>query len=706
VARINPLGNTSTSVFDADNRLVATVDPLGNRSSIVYDAASRSIANVNPLGNINTAVYDAASRLIATVDPLGNRTSLGFDVASRRISVTDSLGNISSALYDADGRPLATVNASGSVTTQVYDGIGELLAVIDARGNRTSFAYDAGGRQTGMTDALGNLVTYQFDAASRRTVRIDGRGLRTSYVYDAASRPIGQQYQDGSRFTVSYDANSQRTVLNDWTGLYTSTYDPDGRLSSVVNPAGLILTYGYDAAGQRATTNQPTGLFTYLHDPAGRISSLTNREGQVTSWTYDAAGRVTANLLANGVQASSTYDNADRLLLLANLTSAGTTLSSFNYTYNSVGNRTQVVEASGDTVTWTYDPTYQLTNERRSGANSYNLTYAYDGVGNRTLMLNNGAPTTYTCNAANELATSQTSAGVTTSTYDGSGNLLTSLAPGNQLTTNTWDGENRLTQVGLPSGIVDTFTYNGDGQRVQKQDSTGTTKHVWDRQNIFLETDGSNIIQVVYTLQPLLYGNLISQRRSGTTSFYLFDGLGSTTQLVNSAGTVTDSYLYDSFGNILLAGSTTNWFRYVGRLGYYYDTDLADYYLRARFYDPAKGRFLSRDPILDFRTDYEYCDNNPMILQDPSGLTAWVVYGSCACGGLQWPSSSAWGFLLCWGACPTIIMANAIGVCCKLCCKKPICSRNSSWLANCLNTCVPGGISKATSGACHCMILL
>ena len=128
--------------------------------------------------------------------------------------------------------------------------------------------------------------------------------------------------------------------------------------------------------------------------------------------------------------------------------------------------------------------------------------------------------------------------------------------------------------MALPSAIVDTFTYNGDGQRVQKIDSTGTTKHVWDGQNILLETDGSNIIQVVYTLQPMLYGNLISQRRSGTTSFYLFDGLGSTTQLANSTGSVTDSYLYDSFGNILLtSGSTTNWFRYVGRLGYYYDID-------------------------------------------------------------------------------------------------------------------------------------
>jgi len=333
---------------------------------------------------------------------------------------------------------------------------------------------------------------------------------------------------------MTYDANSQRTVLSDWTGAYTSTYDPDGRLSSVVNPAGLAVTYGYDAASQRATMNQPTGPFTYTHDPAGRLATLVNPEGQVTSWSYDAASRVTANTLANGTQASYTYDNADHLLLLANLTSGGTTLSSFNYTYNPVGNRTQVVEADGDVVTWSYDQTYQLINEVRSGANAYNITYSYDGVGNRTLLLNGGAPTTSTYNVANELATSQTSAGTTSYTFDGDGNLSTSQAPANQWTTNTWDGENRLTQVALPSGIVDSFTYNGDGQRVQKQDSTGTTNHLWDGKNILLETNASNIIQAVYTLEPALYGNLISQSRSGVDSFHLFDALGSARQLYSA----------------------------------------------------------------------------------------------------------------------------------------------------------------------------
>jgi hypothetical protein len=150
--------------------------------------------------------------------------------------------------------------------------------------------------------------------------------------------------------------------------------------------------------------------------------------------------------------------------------------------------------------------------------------------------------------------------------------------------------------VSLPSSIVDVFVYNGDSQRVQKQDSTGTTKHVWDGQNIVLETDSSNIIQVVYTLEPILYGNLISQRRGGVTSFYLFDAQGSTRQLANSTGSVTDTYLYDPFGNSLLqSGATVNGFRYIGKLEYYYDADISMYYIRLRFYNSGVSAFASRD---------------------------------------------------------------------------------------------------------------
>jgi RHS repeat-associated protein len=521
---------------------------------------------------------------------------------------------------------IASVNANGFTTTQVYDAIGQRIAVVDANGHRSSFSFDPAGRRVGMSDALGNLTTWGYDVASRQTLRIDGRGLATTYVYDNASRQTGIQYQNGQRATMVYDANSQRTVLSDWTGSYTSAFDPDGRLSSVVNPAGIALTYAYNAISLRATMNQPTGLFTYAYDPASRISTLINPEGQTTSFAYDANSRVTANFLANGVNASWSYDSAGQILLLANVNSTGTTLSNFNYTYNHVGNRTQVVEVDGSTVSWSYDPTYQLTNEQRSGANAYNITYSYDPVGNRLLLESSGAITTYAYNAANELATSQTSAGTTTYTFDGCGNQLITQAPGNQLTTNTWDGENRLTHVASPSGILDTFTYNGHGLRVQKQDSTGTTNHIWDERNVVLETNATNGVQVAYTLEPVLFGNLISQSRGGADSFFLFDAQGSTRQLASSGGSVTDGYVYDSFGNRLTStGETSNSFLYLGRFGYYFDSDLAKFYVRTRTLDPTAGRFLSIDPLLmlDGKARvaiYSYVSSDPANRTDASGL--------------------------------------------------------------------------------------
>jgi RHS repeat-associated protein len=276
-----------------------------------------------------------------------------------------------------------------------------------------------------------------------------------------------------------------------------------------------------------------------------------------------------------------------------------------------------------------------LTNEQRSGPNLYNITYAYDGVGNRTLLVNSGAPTTSTYNSANELATSQASAGVTTYTFDGDGNLLTTLAPGIQLTTNTWDGENRLTKVALPTAIVDSFTCNGDGQRVQKQDSTGTTNLLWEGQNVLLEASTGNVVQAVYTLEPAVYGNLISQTRGGTNSFYLYDALGSTRQLASNTGLITDRYLYDSFGNGLMdVGATVSNYRFIGRFGFYLDPDTGNYSVRARYYTAAVARFLSRDPLAERAVTssnlYKYAYNNPVNIIDASGLKPSNIC-SCYC---------------------------------------------------------------------------
>ena len=104
---------------------------------------------------------------------------------------------------------------------------------------------------------------------------------------------------------------------------------------------------------------------------------------------------------------SHTFDVAGRETLLGNYSPSGTSLAVFTNTYDGVGNRLSVLELDGSRVTYAYDPSYQLTNEQRSGRTPYNTTFSYDGMGNRLVQNNTGVLTTSTFNAANELLTSQ-----------------------------------------------------------------------------------------------------------------------------------------------------------------------------------------------------------------------------------------------------------------------------------------------------------
>jgi len=105
-------------------------------------------------------------------------------------------------------------------------------------------------------------------------------------------------------------------------------------------------------------------------------------------------------------------------------------------------------KASGQRTTWTYDATYQLVNERQSGANAYNMTFVYDGVGNRLVKNADGALTTSTYDAANQTQISQAAVGVTTYTFDANGNQQMVEQPDGKRTTNTWDVAQRLVSTG------------------------------------------------------------------------------------------------------------------------------------------------------------------------------------------------------------------------------------------------------------------
>ena len=137
------------------------------------------------------------------------------------------------------------------------------------------------------------------------------------------------------------------------------------------------------------------------------------------------------------------------------------------------------------------------------------------------------------------------------------------------------------------------------------------------------EESVNTVVQRTYTygLQRISENQPI--QGTWTPSFYGYDGFGSVRQLTSLAGGITDSYNYDAFGNLLSSpGPTPNNYLYRGEQ---YDPDLGLYYLRASYYNPQTGRFLSRDPLDGNTIDpttlhkYLYAGGDPVNLVDRNG---------------------------------------------------------------------------------------
>jgi RHS repeat-associated protein len=154
------------------------------------------------------------------------------------------------------------------------------------------------------------------------------------------------------------------------------------------------------------------------------------------------------------------------------------------------------------------------------------------------------------------------------------------------------------------------------------------TNFFWDGDNLLQEYDDAGATTAQYSTEPGQFGNVTSQRRSGQSHYYHHDPLGSTTELTNPSGDVTDTRRYKAFGETVeQSGSTTFPFQYVGHKGYYFDAERGTHYVRRRDLDALRGRWLSNEPLRQrIREAYAYAHNSPLSAIDPSGLATltWI----------------------------------------------------------------------------------
>jgi RHS repeat-associated protein len=194
--------------------------------------------------------------------------------------------------------------------------------------------------------------------------------------------------------------------------------------------------------------------------------------------------------------------------------------------------------------------------------------------------------------------------------YDNNGNQTSRGASD----TFTFDHENRMTQS-VVGGVTSSSVYYGSGVRKSHTVNGSTTNYKYD-----ILADLPVVIQD--GTYSYVYGlDLISMTDgSGNQKYLSYDGLGSVTDITNGSGAVTDTFAYDVFGSVTArTGSSATIAKFTGEQADDGSGDSGYYFLRARHYDTATGRFVGRDRI-EFSQRYAYANNSPVLFADPNGL--------------------------------------------------------------------------------------
>ncbi|MFH0803311.1 MAG: RHS repeat-associated core domain-containing protein [bacterium] len=649
----NPLSQTTSFSYDNSGQLTSITDANSHSTGLTYDNAGNMTALTDALQNAWHFGYEARGNLTSAQDPLNHTTTRSYNLNDQPTSVTDPLSHTTSFSYNPNGKLSNVTDANGNTASYEYtildmisrvtdsmnqniyynyNNDGLLSSITNARGNTTSFSYNELERLVQTQDPLSRTTSLGYDEVGNVTSRTDGNSSTTLYSYDGIDRLDSKTFPDQTSVSYGYDAGSRRTTMTDRDNAQTTySYNNANRLTSVVT-RGETVNYTYDNVGNPLSVENPgsSQITNYVYDVLNRLSQVSHND-RVFQNVYDAAGRLTNRLYPNGIATNYEYNECNWLTLMAHVQQ--NPLLSFQYTHDNVGNRTSktITDGQGQYVWgYEYDALYRLVTE--TYPDTHTVTYTYDQNGNRLTRTENGNTINSVYDNADQLLT----AGPLEFSYDGNGNQVQKVdhSQGDATTGFMYDYENLLAQITFPDTTTESYLYNGNGLRVQKSRSGITTNYLLSGSDVLNEwSSQGGPPPTYYILGGSMAGPLALQQPGEQGPVYHYshtDGLGSIHMLTDDPANITDGYGYDAFGVGMTPpnpppNTTYNPYRYTGQ-----QTDFSGslVYLRARYYDPQVGRFISQDPIgfsggMNF---YAYCGGNPVKWVDPWGLDIYLVH--------------------------------------------------------------------------------
>ena len=673
VGQVDANGNRTVNTYDAAGRLIAATDPQGTQIKYVVDPNGYVTQFIDAKGMATTYEYDALNRLVRTTFPNNRFITTAWRADGLKQSETDAGGNVIEYSYGATGQlnqVKQTNGATALVTVYGFDEAGNRISQTDAEQHVTSWEYDAKNRMIGRTLPGSQKETFAYDSVGNLINKTDFTGKQTRFNYDNIQQLNQVGRPDGVNIVNSYTAGGQLanvTVSANadsgmQSGKTTFAYDVQNRVTRQTNPDGSFLAYGYDANGNITQRSTAAGTVSYAYDTNQRISSVTDIDGKVSRYTYDKSGRPASVTTPDGITGTYRFDDSGYLLQLLYKKANGNVVTGVSYTLAANGQRqthnefdeSSAVSGDGSLTNpvrvhrYSYDGANRLTQEQvtdRGGVVQRTTGFSFDKAGNRLQKVettSQGTETTnYTYDAndrlTQEVKTTNANTQVQTLyTWDDNGNLK-SKTTGAQLTLYNWDNGNHLIEVkqGVNEATAQTiarYRYDTYGNRAEKIEpgqnglADKVTAYLTDRTFSYAQVVQETTTQG-QAVEPVRYVwgvGLIGQVRSGQPVFYHSDGQASVRVLSDGNGNTVENYSYDAFGKPDSQAVYKNAYRYTGE---YFDDSIGLQYNRARWYDPATGRFNSIDPasgkaILPITLNkYVYAGSDPVNGRDPSGLT-------------------------------------------------------------------------------------
>lgn len=551
--------------------------------------------------------YDLIGNVTSYFDP--NTVSDGgssptvkyeYDGLNRLISVTNAINQIAKYTYEPNGNIVEATIQEGTlgspevIFTKDYTENGKLDEKLDPAMSPDQFGYNELGLQVTKKDRNNSLFTFTYDELYEPIIsstvgsNLDSLEKQTTF---GSSTPLAVR----SRHYTNNVLSSTYTTVKDGLGRTTSNFtsDPSGFASyttllynslnqiSSVSTGGLttLFTTRYKYDKTRLKQVQTTGTHVSDNSDVSNVNYAYYRTGEIESISYP---RLADNTI---LKTEYIYDALGRMTSVSNKKGSNL-LSSTSYTYDNNGNiisSVQIQQNVNDLESYyTYDKLNRLVNVVRSDGSF--ASFAYDLRGNRITI------------------ESENSFLYTDTTYQ-------------------YDLLNNLKSVNS-NGTETSFSYAPSGLRYKKESEGQITKYRYDTKgSVIAELDGNNVPTAHY----IRADRLLVKREYATSKdyYYLYNGHGDVIQIVDTSGNIVNSYTYDEWGNIRdSVEGTPNSFHYAGEI---FDRETGLYYLRARYYDPVDGRFISEDSYEGQINNplslnlYTYVYNNPLNYIDPSG---------------------------------------------------------------------------------------